>query len=298
MTDLRRSLARWHRLTALTLSPVFVVLLVTGAILAFRPMLATPAPVAPAVDVAHLLSLLTRIDSAGTLRVVGISEDARVAMVGRGREMPTAYDIATGAIVPLPAEAAVNFYDRIERIHRNLWLGLGGLVTLAAFALLFQVLVGPFLAPLRSPRTILTWHSAVGWVLWPLAVLVPLTAVLIQLPLGRPLGPRRGASAASAIPMVESLRQADGLAGISHLGLAQRLPDGSLIFITSGPEGDARRMLHDGKISRLDGGFAQFAHRVHTGEWGGVWGGVVDLGGVLVLVSLLTTGLWSWWRRR
>ncbi|HET7040426.1 MAG TPA: hypothetical protein VFI13_00305, partial [Gemmatimonadales bacterium] len=73
MRDLRRTLARWHRLTALTLAPVILLMLLSGAILAFRPITAGPAPAASVVDVPRLLELLTRIDSAGTLRFVGVS---------------------------------------------------------------------------------------------------------------------------------------------------------------------------------------------------------------------------------
>ncbi|HET7040801.1 MAG TPA: PepSY domain-containing protein, partial [Gemmatimonadales bacterium] len=232
---------------------------------------------------------------AGTLRIVGVSDDARLAIVARGREMPTAYDILTGESAPLPAEAAPTFYDRVERVHRNLWLGLGFLVTLATFALLFQVGVGPFLAPLRAPRSPLTWHSAAGWVLWPLAVLLPLTAALIVLPIGRPFGIRHDGP---EVPIARSLATASAAMDLSHLGTAQRLPGGALFVVTDGPEGEARQIYANGKVYRFGGPVVRLAHAVHTGEWGGIWGGVVDLAGASVLLTLLGTGLWSWWRRR
>lgn len=297
MPDLRRKLARWHRLTALFLSPVILALLVSGGILAFRPILAGPAPVTPTLDMARLLALLARVDSAGTARIVAISDDGRLAIVGKGREMPTAYDLATGAVSPMPPEAQPTFYDRVERVHRDLWWGLGGLVTLATFALLFQVAVGPFLAPLRAPRTLLTWHTALGWGLWPLTLVLPITAALIVLPIGRPFGMRRMPTE-SPPPIARSLEQAAALTDLSHLGAAQRLPEGSLFIVTEGPEGEARQMFHDGKVYRFGGGLVRTAHAIHTGEWGGIWGGVLDLAGATVLLTMLVTGLWSWWRRR
>ena len=295
MRDLRRTIARWHRLTALTLAPVILLMIVSGGILAFRPITAGPAPAASVVDVPRLIEFLTRIDSAGTLRIVGISDDARLAIVARGREMPTAYDILTGAIAPPPADATPTFFDRVERVHRNLWFGLGFLVTLATFALLFQVAAGPFLAPLRTPRSVLTWHSATGWVLWPLAVLLPLTAALIVLPIGRPFGIRHDGP---EVPITRSLAAAATAMDLSHLGAAQRLPGGALFIVTNGPEGEARQIYANGKVYRFGGPVVRLAHAVHTGEWGGIWGGVLDLAGALVLLSLLGTGLWSWWRRR
>ena len=297
MSDLRRTLATWHRRTALILSPVVFALLVSGGILAFRPMLAGPAPVAPALDLGRLISLLARVDSVGSARIVAISDDGRLAIVGKGREMPTAYDLSSGAVAPMPPEARPTFYDRVERIHRNLWWGLGGFVTLATFALLFQVAAGPFLAPLRAPRTLLTWHTALGWLLWPLALVLPLTAALIVLPIGRPFGMRRMPTDAPA-PIAQSLQRAAALTDLSHLGAVQRLPDGSLFIVTEGPEGEAREMFHDGKIYRFGGGVVRTAHAIHTGEWGGVWGGIVDLAGATLLLVMLATGLWSWWRRR
>jgi sulfite reductase (NADPH) flavoprotein alpha-component len=168
-------------------------------------------------------------------------------------------------------------------------------VTLASFGLLALVLAGPFLAPFRRPRSLLTWHAATGWVLWPLAVLLPLTAVLIVLPIGRPFGGGRDSVPAS-LPV--ALENAAALTDLSALRFAQRMPNGGLFLINHAPGGNTRQMIRDGRVYEFGGRFVRIAHLVHTGEWGGVWGGVVALLGAVLLLGLQASGIWSWWRRR
>jgi len=296
MSDLRRKLVRWHRWIALALSPVVLLVLLSGAVLAFRPMFEGPAPVPPKIDLARVVALLRTVDPNDRAEAVGIDPDGPKLLVESDSAPPTVYRLADGVSVPLEAPpVSSGIFDIARRIHHDLWFGLGGLVTLASFGLLALTLIGPWLAPLRKPRSLLTWHTAAGWVMWPLAVLLPLTAVLIVLPIGRPFGLRRDGPSA---PLPVALEQAAQLTDLSDLRFAQRMPNGGLFLITHTPGGNVRQMVHGGTVYHFGGAPVRLAHLLHTGEWGGVWGGVIDFSGAVLLLGMLATGVLSWWRRR
>ena len=59
--------------------------------------------------------------------------------------------------------------------------------TSIAYAMLLIVVTGPFLAWPRFRNTLLGWHLSAGWVLLPLVLLPPATAVLMTLHVGHPV---------------------------------------------------------------------------------------------------------------
>ncbi|HVX87819.1 MAG TPA: PepSY-associated TM helix domain-containing protein [Gemmatimonadales bacterium] len=296
MPQLRPFLVRWHRRLALWLSPVATLVLLSGAVLAFQPMLAPPPPATAPVDLTRVIELLRRVDPEDRAGAIAIDPAGPKLLVQSDTAPPKVYRLADGVEVPLeapPGESGI--FDIARWIHHQLWFGLGGLVTLASFGLLALVLAGPFLAPFRRPRSLLTWHAATGWVLWPLAVLLPLTAVLIVAPVGRPFG---GSRDRTPVALPVALEQAAALTDLSALRFAQRMPNGGLFVITHAPGGNVRRMIRDGQVYDFGGRFVRSAHLVHTGEWGGIWGGVVALLAAILLLGLQVTGILSWWRRR
>ena len=296
MAPIRPFLVRWHRRLALWLSPVGFLVLLSGAVLAFQPMFAPPPPVAASIDIARVVELLRQVDPHDQAGAIGIDPSGLKLLVQSDTAPPVVYRIADGVRVPLEMpEGDAGIFEIARRVHHQLWFGLGGLVTLASFGLLGLVLVGPLLAPFRRPRSLLTWHAATGWALWPLALLLPLTAVLIVLPIGRPFG---GTRDTGALPLPASLEQGATMTDLSALRFAQRMPNGGLFLITHAPGGNVRLMIRGGRVYDFGGRFVQTAHLVHTGDWGGIWGGVVVLLGAVLLLGLQVTGVMSWWRRR
>ena len=295
MSRLRPFLVRWHRRLALWSSPVAFLVLLSGAVLAFQPILAPPPPAAVPVDVARVVALLRQVDPDDRAGAIAIDPAGPRLLVESDTAPPVVYRLADGVQVALEMPAGdAGIFDVARRIHHQLWFGLGGLVTLASFALLGLVLAGPFLAPFRRPRSLLTWHAASGWTLWPLALLLPLTAVLIVLPIGRPFGGPRGPA---AVPFPEALVQAAAITDLTALRFAQRMPGGGLFLITHAPGGNVRQLIRGGRVYDFGGKFVRTAHLAHTGEWGGIWGGVVALLGAILLLGLQVTGVLSWWRR-
>ncbi|MBI3791509.1 MAG: PepSY domain-containing protein, partial [Gemmatimonadetes bacterium] len=281
-----------HRRPALALAPVIPDLLDSGDILPSRPARTRANAV---VDVARITQALANPAVPRNATAFEVSPDGRTVVAGSPDAPPVAIDVGTLAQVPLPAEDAPDLFEVAARVHRNLWFGLGGLVTLATFALLVLAALGPLLGPYRRPRTALTWHIALGWLSWPLIVFLPLTAVLIVVPIGRPPGFAREVA---PVPLVEALTHAAPQVDLTHLRFAQVMPGGGLFIVTEGASGPERRIVMGARVYDFGGRFVQVMRDLHAGDVAGPWGRVLVLASALVLLALMGTGLVSWTRRR
>lgn len=135
----RRRFVLAHRWMAVALSPFLAALLVTGAILAFEPLVdrAEPATSAPRVDLTALRNLVTAIPEVRDATGFVIDESRTFATVySRRSRAERSFRIATGDTASLPRQAPPTprrrFFDTVLRVHKDLWGGLGGgIVTLA-----------------------------------------------------------------------------------------------------------------------------------------------------------------------
>src|SRR5689334_18159641 len=96
-----QNLLRLHRWISLILAPLFLVILVSGALLALEPILGVGAtqPAAP-VDAAAVARTLARFDSAGTARAVMVEPDGTTAELRFGHRVPPVRtDIASGTVL-------------------------------------------------------------------------------------------------------------------------------------------------------------------------------------------------------
>lgn len=294
----RARLARLHRWTALSLFPVYVTILVTGMILATHPMthpggrenLAVP------VDTARLDATLAALDSTGKLDAVEVGQDAHTLtlyVAGSTRS----HDLITGAEGEPRSPEPPDFYSIVARIHSNLWIGAGFLVTLATFGMLFLVIAGPILSrPRRTSRTPLAWHINTGWLLYPLLILLPLSATMMVLPIGRRFTLHRETT---PITVSQALTIARDSVDLTRLHFAARMPGGHDVFlVTEGPFGISRHVVRPNSVDPLGGPTVEFVRMVHEGEWGGPWSGLLNMAGAAGLLAVMSAGVVSWWRRR
>lgn len=293
----RARLARLHRWTALSLLPVYVAILVSGMILAIRPMThprGREAPTVP-VDTARLNALLRRIDTGGTLDGIGIDSDGHTASVFAAGAFHS-YDLATGVEGPARPPEPPDIYDIVRRIHSNLWIGAGFLVTLATFGMFFLMVAGPILSrPRRTSRTPLNWHVNAGWLLYPLLIILPLSATLMVLPIGRRFHLPRPSS---PITVTQALAIARDSVDLTTLHFISRMPNGAGAFlVTDGPFGISRHLVRHDSVDPLGGPTVELARMIHEGEWAGPWSGALNFAGALGLLAMLSAGAISWRRR-
>ncbi len=287
----RITLARIHRWLALSLSPVFVLILLSGIALAFRPIVGDPEPPAPTVDPARVVALLQRVDGAGKAIGAFVAPDGRTMIVG-ATDGPHAYDLETGRPTAFPPEPKPDLFDYAMRVHKALWFGLGGLVTLATIAMIVLVVLGPIMRrPPRRRTTPLAWHIWGGWVLWPLVALLPLSVVVMKL--HAPVVAHRGAP----MSLVEVLDTAQRSVDLHHLRGVQRFPFEGAIVVADGAEGPVRWVVDRHGTRPLDSKLSTIGHALHEGTWAGPWSGALNIVAALALLAMLGAGIVSWARK-
>lgn len=293
---LRFILRRLHRWVALALTPVFVLVILSGAVLALKPALtAAPAP-STSVSAGELAGALARIDPRGQVSRVTVSPDAgTVTLASRQADGPSGrFDIASGA--PTAVQPGPDVFAVVLDLHKNLLLGLGIVVEIAAYAMTALIVMGLLLGLPRLRNTLAGWHLGIGWLALPLVLLAPLTGALMALHIGGaelpPVQPGPPVALSAALSRVAE--QGDDVAVLS----ARRFRGGSALVYTAGPQGESVRMVQpDGSINMLTGG-PGLVHELHEGTWGGAWSAGISFMGALALAGLTGTGAWGWWRRR
>lgn len=298
---LRRTLIFLHRWIALILTPIFLVIILTGAVLSFRPILNSgqgPGP-GTTVDVAALSQLVEAIEKAGQVGGMSIVEGGRALRVmSQDPAVAGRWEIATGAHTPAPA-GGIDIFRTAEGLHKTLLLGLGIVVEVASFLMLGIMVAGPFLAWLRFRNSLMGWHAAVGWLLLPLTLTSPVTAVMLSLHIGtgsRPELPRTK----RPVAISQALTIAGGDLDLNRLAGARRFRGGT-VMLQLAPDAAGRNgggfVVTDTGVTPLVGG-PSLVKQIHEGTWGGIWSGALNFGISLALLGLTVTGLWSWVRRK
>ena len=283
-----------HRWIGLCLSPIFLIIILSGAVLSFKPVLQKGRPeiaTTAAVDVAALKTLVGNFEAKGTLNTLAVVNAGKAIDVSSSTPGLTGrWDLATGARTDAPA-APIDVFGLAEQIHKSLLIGLGFVVEAASFAMLGLMLLGPFLAALRFRNSLTGWHHAIGLCLLPITLVSPLTAVLMTLNIGKggvPL-PR----AAHPVSISEALALAAPTVDLSHLVAAHPFRGGTVMLQTAG---NGVYAVSDQTAVKLTGG-PGLIQQIHEGTWAGAWSGLLNLAISLLLLTLTVTGFTSWWRR-
>ena len=286
-------LRKAHRWLALLLAPVFLLVLVSGAILAFKPILADTST--GTLDVPALIAALDKVDPQGQASGLAIASDGRhFELRSRGAGPSGTFEIASAS---QSAASGFDFFGFALNLHKNLAIGAGVLVEIAAFAMVFIILSGLFFGLPRLRNTLAGWHLGLGWLGLPLMLVTPLTGVLMALHLGMPSLPRFEA-ADHALPLARSIEIAAQQADLSKLTMARGFRRGATLLSVQTSAGSALHLVSGtGKLSTSTEG-PGWVRMLHEGSWAGAWSGLVNLLSALGLIGLLGTGVWAWWQRR
>jgi sulfite reductase (NADPH) flavoprotein alpha-component len=289
----RQWLARWHRRIALALLPVYAIILVTGIVLAFRPL--RPAHVVPRVDVRRVMAAVRANPDVAKSPVLVISDDRSAIGYVKAPRAPLAFvNMATGA--PTASRASgPDFFDRVEQVHKNLWGPLGFLVTVGTLGLFALVIFGPFIAGWNGRvRASIAWHSRAGWLLWPLLALLPASLVLMKI--HPPVITHREEK---GLTPLEALQVAAPRMDLSAMREVGSMPGGAAMLLLERPDGGTDRwVVRDGQVAPIFPKVATFGEAMHTGEWLGGRGAWINIAAALGLLLMLSTGVASWWKRR
>jgi len=293
---LKPALVQLHRWVALVLSPLFIVLILTGLVLSFRPIandMSARAVIAHPVDFDALLSVVKVLENQGALNSIAVTDNGTsVEVNSTNPDTSGPWNILSGQRIESVA-AGSKLFETTEQLHKTLLLGLGVVVEAATWAMLVIMLFGPLLAWLRFRNTLMGWHKALGWCAFPITVLSPLTAVLMTLGIGT-RGSTPLPTTSRPVAISQALAAAASEINLSHLISARRFR-GGMVMLQVAEEG--LFAVTDKGVTPLKGG-PGLAKQIHEGTWAGMWSGTLNVFVSFVLLALMLTGLLSWFRRR
>ncbi|MEN3929822.1 PepSY domain-containing protein [Microvirga sp. W0021] len=286
-----------HRWVGLILAPLFLLIIISGGVLAFKPIVEDPMITGgPAIVKSEVLqSTLAKIDPADTIRQLNLSADGQVMTVISEADGPNgSFAVATGERVP-GTGTAIDIFGIVKSFHKNLLIGAGSIVLYATFAMLAIVLIGPFLSWLRMSNTVLGWHITAGWLALPLFIMLPLTGILMtyHIDIGKPLILPQSGPRAAFVQSIDTVSQTEGFKSVIS---ARRFKAGSVMLETVTDKGQATYIVGKGLAVQKFEGPGLFKS-LHEGTWAGAWSGILNFL-IAVAMSLLTvTGFISWFRR-
>lgn len=286
-----------HRWVGLILTPLFLLIVLSGGIMALKPVVEDPmiAGSPPAAEMQAVLSTLATVDSAGKASQFSVTADGRALTVTSQNGGPSGtFALGTGEAIP-GTGTAFDFFGMVKSFHKNLLIGAGSVILYATYAMLAIVLIGPFLSWLRFRKTVIGWHLAAGWVALPLLVMTPLTGILMSMHIdtGAPLSLQPASPPVSFMQGIETVSQTPDVRSVTS---ARRFKSGSVMIAVVTDNGPATYVV-DGSGAALALEGPGLVKSLHEGTWAGAWSGILNVVISIVLTLLTVTGFLSWFRR-
>lgn len=290
----KRTLALAHRWAALILAPIFLLILLSGAILAFKPIVNSLAGPSTPVDPAAVVTALDQIDPTHKITALQRSPDGQsLTLKANDAALAGTYDLASRALTDA---SDGDVFTMALNLHKNLLIGAGFLVEIATYAMVGILLIGLFLGLPKLRNTLMGWHSGLGWLALPLVALTPVTGAMMALHIGTPTLPRieRGGP---PLPLAQAIAAAADQVDLSNLSEARRFRQGSVLITVTPPTTEPQRYLvaRTGQVTPLAG--PGLVKELHEGTWAGAWSGALNFLAAIALMALTGTGLYSWLRR-
>ena len=280
------TLHRW--ITLVFALPLFAVI-ATGLILSFEPLVQVSGTKGPAIDPGRVIELVKTYDPDGKARGVSINAAGqRMTLQGSGSP---AIDLVTGA----PAAAGFGLSDLFlwARITHERLLGQAWLVTSSTVAMVTLMVLGIVMGLPRLRNTLSGWHKGTAWFALPLILLSPLTGLCMAFGLtfqngAAPAGAGRPIALLEAVRMVADQHDLTQVISIGTRGgrIMARLYDGG--------ELRAYAVTSSG-VTPLPRNWPRL---IHEGNWSALIASPLNVITSIALLTLLSTGLLIWARRK
>ncbi|WP_246663062.1 PepSY domain-containing protein [Pseudolabrys sp. FHR47] len=285
---LRFWLLRFHRWIALTLSIPLAVVIVTGLILSFEPMVVGAGN--PTVTPASISAALVKYDPEGKARSISVRGYDGTLSIGN-RNQATIVDLATNERAAAPGTLATVF-GTSRRLHENFIYDLRWVVTASTIGMLAMILLGIAMGWPRIRNSVSGWHQGAAWFVLPLVILSPLTGLALAFgitfasPVARPAG--APVSLSEALKIVGAQYDLSRITWVRPLGptLAARVNDNGEMRVFA--------VTRDG----LKPFARNWPRLVHEGNWSGIVAPMLNVITSIALMILVVTGLWIWGRRK
>ncbi|ABI57236.1 flavodoxin/nitric oxide synthase [Alkalilimnicola ehrlichii MLHE-1] len=298
---MKRRLLWLHRWLSIGLAPLLLVLIVSGGLLAVQPVVedwvAGPDADVP-VAVPETLTWLDRLDQRQRARALRFEADRVLVLTfsQRGERRVVPFDLTTGE-AGVERATGESFFRTVRHLHKDLLLGLDGLVEWVTYALLIIVVTGPWLAWPRLRNTLSDWHTGLGWLTLPLIFLVTATGALLALQWGTPALPEfdRDQPQVTLPAAIARAAQQGDLVAVYE---AERFAQVSVAL--QGADATGNRVTYvvtPGEVARVTA-YPGLVQSLHQGTWAGAISGALNGIAALALGFLLLSGTWVWLRRQ
>ena len=282
---------RWHRWLTLAFSVPLALLILTGLILSFEPVVRVSSIEPARLSTARVVELLERHDPAGKAQGLAWHPYENRLAIGGGRSGPPIHvDVATGNVMPRAGWLATTF-DVSRFIHEHIVPGFGWLVQASTIAMLVLIALGIAMGWPRFANSVSGWHKTVAWGGLPLLILSPLTGILMAWgisftgPASPPLPP---------VPMIDAVRHVGASHDLSNLVWLRNRGGRQLARVVSGGEYQIHVVSREGLTATP----RNWVRTIHEGNFAGIWSGLMNVVISLAFAGLMTTGLILWARRK
>jgi sulfite reductase (NADPH) flavoprotein alpha-component len=289
MRSLLPSLLKLHRWLALVTAPILLLIILSGVVLAFKPIVEGGAR--SPVDVPVLITSLNKADPRGRAGSLSMAADGRsFELRSRGPGPSGRFDAASGVKT---GELGFDLFAWARNLHENLLIGANWLVTLVTIVSVLLIVSGLLLGWRTLRHTLSGWHAGLGWLGLPLVALTPVTGLMMALHLGMPQLPFY--EGGHPQPIARVLEIASGQTDLTRLSLARNFRRGA-VMLTVQTDTRPVQLLVSG-AGELQAVSPSWVRMLHEGNWAGAFSGVLNLFSALPLLGLLITGVLGWWRR-
>lgn len=285
-----------HRYLGLFLMPIFMLILITGGLLAFKPILEPNQGIGFSADLTpeQILQSLKKIDPDNNIANVSVLTDGHSILVS-GKNGPNGiYDLITAQRT---GNAGMNtaLFNSIKNLHKDLLVDADILIQIASYIMAFILLIAPFLLKPRLKASLIDTHNLTGWLLYPLLLLLPVTGILMTFHLGAPnftkLDQSSNLSVYSAIEKISTTDSLNDFVAISKIKNRYQT-------ITLNKNGTKTYYQFDSNNQLKPANFSRYwVKELHEGTWAGSFSGWLNLFVACMLLALTGTGFYSWLRR-
>jgi uncharacterized iron-regulated membrane protein len=287
-------LLRLHRWIFVSFSIPLAVIIFTGLVLSFQPILQTSGIKPGSITLAQIEGYLATHDPQGKARGLRIDHFEKTLVIqGAGPNGPVEIDLKTGGDAEVESWIS-QWMSWARPVHERFVFDLERLtkvpiVLISTIGMLFGIVIGVLMGIPRIKNTISGWHKATAWFLLPLLVFSPLTGVFMALRItfSEATGRVPGASMRDAVRMIAEKHDLSGLQSIRSRGGWQ------MALVTQG----SSRFTYIVSKEGLKPAPSNWPRTFHQGDFFGIWGGVMNVVLSLAFILLLVTGVWMWGKR-
>jgi uncharacterized iron-regulated membrane protein len=282
---------RFHRWITLLFAIPLLLVIGTGLILSFEPLV-QQAKLEKPLTRADLLGYLKEHDPQGKATGLSLrSYENSLTIAGVGEDGEVELDLATGEVMEDGGFAWSDVIRTARGLHQTLLVDMEWLVITSTFAMMVLIVLGLLMGLPKLRNTVGGWHNLAAWITLPMVIISPLTGLAIAYGITftpPPTGARgERVTIARAVEVVADKHDLAKMTSLRPRGgrmIARVFVDGSLnnlVVTATGLEQPPRN----------------WPRAIHEGNWSGFVAPVLNIIVSVVFVGLLFTGLFIWIRR-